>query len=153
DGGAQFPLATGLSQPAAVRVDGAGNVFIVDAGNNRVLELQRPQPPTLSFAATPAGETSSDSPKSVLVQNIGDQSLNAIAPGLSIGTNSPETTGRGTPEDCTISFPLQAGASCNLSIPFTPLSGGPITTPAVLTDNALNANPATQSITLTGTGT
>jgi sugar lactone lactonase YvrE len=153
DGSPQFTYATGLGQPAAVKVDRAGNVFIVDPGNNRVLELQRSQPPTLSFAATLIGETSSDSPKSVTVQNTGNQSLTAIAPGLSIGANFMQVKGPGTPEDCTSSFSLAAGASCNLSISFTPTAVGTITSSAVLTDNALNANPATQSIKLTGTGT
>ena len=32
-------MGTGLSQPSAVAVDGAGNVYIGDSGNNRVVEV------------------------------------------------------------------------------------------------------------------
>jgi sugar lactone lactonase YvrE len=151
-GGTQTTVATGLDKPYSVALDAAGDIFIGDALNNRVLELQRSQPPTLSFAATNVGQTSSDSPQSITVQDIGNQPLTAIAPGLSIGANFAQVAGSGTPEDCASGFSLAAGASCNLSINFTPTTGGSIQSSAVLTDNALNANPATQSITLTGTG-
>jgi hypothetical protein len=91
-------------------------------------------------------------PKSITVQNTGNQSLTAIAPGLSIGEGFTQA-GSATLEDCTSSFSLAAGASCDLSISFIPKALGSIQSSAVLTDNALNANPAKQSITLTGTGT
>jgi hypothetical protein len=61
--------------------------------------------------------------------------------------------GAGTPADCTATFSLTPGASCNLSIEFAPLTGGSIQSTAVLTDNAMNASPsATQTISLSGTG-
>jgi hypothetical protein len=107
----------------------------------------------LSFAPTVEGNTSTDSPKSVTAQNIGNQSLNAVAPGLTVGTNFTKVAGSGTPADCTSSFSLAAGASCNLSIDFVPTVAGPISSAAVFTDNALNTSPsAMQSITLTSTG-
>lgn len=105
-------------------MDGAGNVFIADVGNNRVVEVQRSQPPSLSFAATPAGGTSSGSPQSVTVQNIGNQTLNAVTPGLVVtGPNFIQVAGSG---NCTGSFSLAPGGSCSLSISFTPQSGGPL---------------------------
>ena len=91
------------------------------AYNNRVVEVQRSQPPTLSFASTAVGSTSSDSPQSVTIQNIGNQPLNAITPGLVVGGQDfLQVAGSGTPADCTSSFALTPGASCNLSISFTP---------------------------------
>ena len=152
-GGAQTVVAaSGLSGPAGVALDGAGDVWIADAGNSRVVEEQRGPAPALGFAATAVGSTSSDSPQAVTVQNIGNQVLSAVAPGLSVGGNFAQVAGGGTPADCTSGFALAPGASCNLSLSFTPQSVGALTGSAVLTDNALNAPAASQSMVLTGTG-
>ena len=144
--------AIGLNQPRAVAVDGAGDVFIADVNNNRVVEVQLAQPPSLIFASTNVGSTSS--PQSVTVQNIGNRPLNAVNSGLVVtGPNFAQVAGSGTPADCTSSFTLTPGASCNLSLSFEPQSAGPLTSTAVLTDNALNASPSVaQSIALQGTG-
>ncbi len=148
-------IAGALQGPTGVAVDGAGNVFIAlfTSNLNNLVEVPRSAPPSLSFASTPVGQTSSDSPKSFTIENIGNQPLNAIAPGLSIGANFAQVSGSGTPEDCTGSFSLTPGASCNLSISFEPTTFGTINSSVVLTDNALNSNPATQSVPLSGTGT
>jgi sugar lactone lactonase YvrE len=138
-------------KPQALALDAAGDVVIGDGNGNGVAELLRSQPPTLTFATSPVGQTSSDSPQSFTIQNVGNQPL--IASGLSIGANFERVSGSGTPEDCTSSFSLTPGASCNLSISFTPTAVGAISSSAVLTDNALNLNPATQTISLNGTGT
>jgi sugar lactone lactonase YvrE len=151
-GGVQTTLpASGLSSPYALAVDGSGNVYIADTGNNRVVKLNISTPPALAFATTPVGQTSSDSPQSVTIQNIGNASLSLT--GLSIAANFGQVDGSGNPEDCTSSLSLAAGASCNLSLSFTPTTAGAIQGSAVLTDNALNASPATQTIALSGTGT
>ena len=153
-GGAQTTVGSGLSYPIGAAVDGAGDVFIADAGNNLVVEVQRSQPPTFSFAATAVGNTSTDSPQSVTVQNIGNQSLAAVSPGLSIGSPSfVQDFGLSALADCTSSFSLAPGASCNLSVSFIPQTTGSIVNAVTFTDNALNATPsASQSITLNGTG-
>ncbi len=152
--GPQTTVSGGLYEPIGVAVDGAGDVFIADTLNNRVVEVQRAQPPTLSFASTPVGGTSSDSPQSVTIQNIGNQPLNAVTPGLVVGgPNFLQVAGSGTPADCTNAFALTPGATCNLSISFEPQSVGPLTAAATLTDNTLNTIPsASQSIALQGTG-
>ncbi|MFL6351961.1 MAG: choice-of-anchor D domain-containing protein [Bryobacteraceae bacterium] len=147
---AQTTLGSGLGTPSGVAVDGAGNVFIGDFYNDRVVEVQRSQPPALSFAATPVGNTSSDSPQSVTVENAGNGTLSLS--GLTVGSNFAQIAGSGTPADCTSSSSLTPGESCNLSLSFTPSSAGPITGSATLTDNSLNGNPATQTISLSGTG-
>lgn len=134
--------------PFSVALDGAGDVFIADWFNNKVVEVQQSQPQALSFASTAVGAASA--PQSVTVQNIGNQPLNAT--GLSVAANFKQEPGSGTPEDCTSNVSLADGASCNLSIVFTPYSTGLISGSAVLTDNALNSTSATQSIKLTGTG-
>jgi uncharacterized protein (DUF2345 family) len=108
----------------------------------------------LSFASTNVDSTSSDSPQSVAIQNIGNQTLDAVSPGLVVnGLNFVKVTGPGTPADCSATFALTAGAECNLSISFEPQNAGnPLTSTAVFTDNALNAASTTQTMTLSGVG-
>ena len=144
-GGAPLAVGSGFNGPNAIALDAVGDVFIADSISNQIVEVNRSQSPTLTFAPTVVGNTSSDSPKSVTIQNIGNQPLNAIAPGLAIGSNF-QTGGT-----CSITFSLAPGATCNLSISFKPQSGGATQQTAVLTDNALNANPSIQTITLQGT--
>ncbi len=148
----------GVSFPIGLALDGAGDLFVTDDVANLAVELPRSQPPAFHFVNTVAGTTSSDSPLSATVENIGNQPLNAIAPGLSISKASGDTVfaqvaGTGTPADCTTAFSLAPGSSCNLSISFTATEDNVYRGSAVLTDNSLNANPATQSILLTGLGT
>jgi YVTN family beta-propeller protein len=148
-------IANNTDAPYGVAVDGAGDIFVSYNGNNQMVEVNRSQPPSLSFASTNVGGTSSDSPQSVTIQNIGNQPLDAVSPGLVVGTNFVKVAGSGTPADCTSTFALTPGASCNVSISFEPqTAGNPLTSTAVFTDNALNASPsASQTIALAGTGT
>lgn len=156
-GGPATNVGVGLNFPFNVAVDGTGNLFIMDWGNSRVVELHRAQPPTFNFASTAVGNTSTDSPQSVTVQNIGNQPLAAVAPGLSIGANFVQVAGSGSPADCTSTFSLSPGATCNLSVSFTPQTVGSLVSSATFTDNALNAaansTSASQSVALQGTAT
>jgi sugar lactone lactonase YvrE len=153
-GGGETLVANGTGT-FGVAVDGAGDIFIADdglSGPGQVVEVQRSLPPTLTFAATAVGEERG--PQSVTIQNIGNQPLDAVTPGLAVtGPNFLQVAGSGKPADCTSGFALTLGATCNLSISFEPQSAGSLTSAATFTDNALNATPsATQSITLQGTG-
>ncbi len=142
-------LGSGFTQPRSVAIDGRGNVYAGDA-SGIVATLDFADPPSLSFASTAVGSTST---QSVTIQNVGNQSLHAVAPGLHVsGSIFVQTPGSGTPEDCSASFALTSGATCNLSLSFEPQTLGPASSTAVFTDNALNANSATQSIALNGTG-
>ncbi len=143
--------ASGLNSPLGAAVDGAGDVFIADGFNNRAVKLNRSTPPALAFATTPIGKTSSDSPQSVAIQNTGNASLSLS--GLSVAANFGQVDGSGNPEDCTASLSLASGGACNLSLSFTPTTAGSISGSVALTDNALNGNPATQTISLSGTAT
>jgi sugar lactone lactonase YvrE len=146
--------AIGLSQPTGVAVDGAGDVFIANHDNGQIVKLRRSQAPMFTFASTPVGSVSSDSPQSVTIQNVGNQPLNAITPGLVVtGSNFLQVAGLGSPADCTSTFSLVPGADCNLSIGFKPTTNGSLNSTATFTDNALNTIPsATQSIALQGIG-
>jgi sugar lactone lactonase YvrE len=68
-------LGSGSNFPYGAAVDGSGNVFVADTGNNVVKKLDYSDEPSLSFATTPAGTTSSDSPQTVTVANDGNQTL------------------------------------------------------------------------------
>ena len=138
-----------------IQVDQMGNLIFPDPADATVFFINYAQvPPSMSFVSTNVGSTSSDSPQTVTIINVGNQPLNAPSPGLVVtGPNFVQVGG--SPEDCGVGFtaaPLAPGASCNLSISFTPQAAGALTSTAVFTDNTLNAS-ATQSISLQGTGT
>jgi hypothetical protein len=138
-----------LSGPVGVTLDGAGDLFIADSGNSRILELKRSQPPALTFANTLVDTTSSDSPQAVQVQNVGNAALTVT--GISYPTDFPvEAGGETTP--CTSSISLTLGEICDLNIDFNPMSGGLLAENVTLTDNALNVSGTVQSIPVGGAG-
>ena len=108
-------------------------------------------PPSLSFASTNVGSTSSDSPKTVAVTNIGNASLT-----FSSGTNPNYPTNfpvnSSASNLCSAGSSLTTGSSCNVSVNFTPTASGALSSNVVLTDNNLNVSGATQSIAVSGTG-
>ena len=157
-GGPQTIVVGGFYSPFDMAVDGAGNIFIVDWNDSRVVEVQRSQSPALSFATTAVGNTSLDSPQSVTIQNVGNQPLNAFTPGLAVGgPNFLQVAGSGTPADCTSTFSLSPGATCNLSVSFIPQAAGSLVSTAAFTDNALNSPissiSSSQILALQGTAT
>jgi sugar lactone lactonase YvrE len=154
-----------LIEPQGVAVDASGNVYIADTLNQRVLKEDFADPPSLTFARTTEGLTSSDSPLTVTLENVGNAALTFPIP--TTGTNpsiSANFTLNSSGESaCPLvtsnSFAagtLAAGADCVLPISFTPETVGLINGSLVLTDNALDAAApgyATQSILLSGTAT
>jgi hypothetical protein len=154
DGSAQTTVGNGLNNPFGVAVDGAGNIFVGDGGGSRVVQLQRSQPPTLSFASTPVGSTSSDSPQAVTVQSIGNRELEGYPPVLGTA-DFVEAANPGGQITCLGDYILlMPGASCQMRISFEPQSEGNLTATLILSDNALdlNAFDASQVITLQGKG-
>jgi sugar lactone lactonase YvrE len=148
-GGSPVTVDT-TSYPGGVALDGADDLFIANSSQNQVVELQRSQPPALNFPATPVNQASN--PLSITAENVGNQQLNALEGGFAMPPNFEQVAGSGTPPDCTSIFSLAPGTSCNLSISFDPTRTGLIQGTAEGKDNSLNRNPATQLITLTGTG-
>jgi sugar lactone lactonase YvrE len=153
-----------LKTPFALAVDGLENVYIADSGNNRILKEDFADPPSLSFASTTEGTTSTDSPQFVTVENIGNATLNFPAPasGTNPGATASFTIGNHQESLCPVvssgsptSGALPAGHSCTLPINFSATATGTLTGSVALTDNALNAiapGYATQTIVLSGTG-
>ena len=149
-----------------VAVDGTGNIYlpdldslisVQDANSNQVVVINKSQPPSLSFAQTTVGSISSDSPQTFSIQNIGNEVLSSQGPtGVSVtGPNFVPYTLIGPTPYCTAgaSFVVKPGQSCDIGVEFEPQAGGsPLISTAVITDNALNGAPSTQTVTLSGTG-
>jgi len=146
----QTTVGAGFTYPYGVGVDRVGDIFITDTNDGVISEINRSVPPTLSFALTNAGGTSTDSPQLVGVQNIGNQALTGSLTLSTLGTNFTQTT---TP-DCSGEFPLAPGASCSESFSFTPQTTGYLTGAASFSDNTLNLSPlvSLQTINLIGNG-
>jgi DNA-binding beta-propeller fold protein YncE len=53
--GATIALGSGFNHPAGVAVDGSGNIFVADAGNNAMKEIVVSNPPSLTFTQTAVG--------------------------------------------------------------------------------------------------
>jgi sugar lactone lactonase YvrE len=157
--GVQTTVGTGLSLPSAVAVDGAGNIYITDLVDGRLIKINRSTPPSLSFASTVVGKTSSDSPKEVTVENIGNAALTFPVPstGKNASLSAGFTLGSATtcPELSTTSSAatLAAGSECSYQVKFTPTTSGKITGSLAMTDNNLNVAKAKQTISLSGTAT
>jgi sugar lactone lactonase YvrE len=149
----------GLGNPRDVAVDASGNLYIAD--NYRAVKLDVFDPPSLTFASTLVGDTSSDSPQTISVTNIGNDALTLPIP---VSGNNPSITtnftlGSGGPNPCplvpsTASYGgvLGVGITCTLPISFVPTTTGPLTGSLVLTDNNLNGVNVAQTISLAGTG-
>ena len=137
-------LDDGFDYNDGVAVDASGNIFLAKPRQASVFELPS-QPPSLSFPSVAVGATG---PQSIQIQNIGNATLSLS--GLSVSGNFTLVPGSGTPSDCTTSSSVAPGALCNLSISFVPEPDGPTAGTVTLSDNALNNNPATQVIQLSG---
>jgi len=159
-------------EPSALALDGNGNVYISVNGTpswgpaeSAAFKLDFADPPSLSFASTAYGATSSDSPQTVTVENTGNAALTFPIPssGSNPSISSSFTLNSGASSACPLVNAgsaavgtLAAGASCQLSINFVPVTVGTNSGSLVLTDDSLNVTTpsyATQSIQLSGTAT
>jgi DNA-binding beta-propeller fold protein YncE len=142
--GTPISLASGMTYSQGVALDSAGNIFFQDQNVNLLYVLPRATAPSLSFATTTAGSSSTDSPQKIPVLNIGNQPLDFSS--VAYPTDFPETS-----YDC-VQAPLEANGVCTLTIDFSPTSGGTFNESMVLYDNNLNGTNAKQTISLSGTG-
>jgi hypothetical protein len=148
-----LPAGEDLGSVSGVAVDGVGDLFFVNSGveggTNMVEELFRSQPPALNFAMlTDTGTVDAvDGSQTVQVMSVGNQPLTVT--GLSYPADFSQAPGDANA--CTTSTSLAAGQVCDVSIQFSPQGTGTLSEGVTLTDNALNAGGAHQSIQLSGT--
>ncbi|MBB5319376.1 choice-of-anchor D domain-containing protein [Tunturibacter empetritectus] len=146
----------------AVALDGQGNLYIASA-TGLVEKIDLADPPSLSFASTAVGATSSDSPQAVTVSNIGTAPLTfpvsatgnnpSISSGFVLGSSGSGACALLTPTSTTPGT-LAASSACSIAVSFSPIAVGLDTGSIQLTDDSLNGVPnPTQTIPLTGTGT
>jgi N-acetylneuraminic acid mutarotase/DNA-binding beta-propeller fold protein YncE len=135
-----------------IAIDGRGNIYVANFYGESIVLQDRADSPVLAFGSVNYGSTSAV--LSEEAANYGNQTLSAVSPGLSVPPGFTQVAGSGQSPDCAVNFSLVAGASCNLSIEFSPLSGmfGSVIGNILLTDNNLNTSSSTQSIELTATG-
>ena len=151
-------LGTSYSGPVSVAVDANGNIFVGDTpATPAVLELNVQTPPTLTFTSTAATTTSSDSPQTLTLANIGNTALSFPVPTTNATNPFPSTsytvTGGTCPQLTTTSAAagtLAAGTTCTYSVSFTPATVGTMPGTLVISDTNLNASGASQTVTLAG---
>jgi sugar lactone lactonase YvrE len=144
-------------------VDGSGNLYVAEVNPENiwdvsVVKLDFADPPALSFASTPPGVKSSDSPQSITLWNSGNEPLTFSVPPA--GTNPAITANYSLDNSTTCpqlngnsqAGTLAAGASCVYAVNFTPATAGAVNGSIVLTDNNLNAVNAPQTFSLSGAG-
>jgi streptogramin lyase len=141
------------SSPFGLALDPAGDVYVADTGHDRVLVLPRSQAPSLTFADTYVTQTSSDSPQSVVIQDIGNEPLEfepllaGINPNVSAGFTLDASNTCPVLTPTSVPSLLAPGSECYLEIDFKPVVPGIIHGTATVTDDSFNfISPAGKQI-------
>ncbi|MGB9232275.1 MAG: kelch repeat-containing protein, partial [Terracidiphilus sp.] len=144
-GNCAIVVANGIVSLGAA-VDAAGDIFVANAHASRVVEVNESLPPSLNFALTSTGSTSTDSPQAVSVQNIGNQTLT--------GALTPVSTANFLENPGCATFTLAPGAICSTSFSFGPQTTGYLTDTAYFSDNNLHlaSSVVAQAVNLSGVG-
>jgi len=131
-----------------VTVDPSGNLYIMDWTNNRIVFVNV-SGAALTFATTKVGLTSTDSPKTATLTNLGNQPLDVSAdPAYTASFSQPSAA----VNQCLAETSLTSGTACNVSLQFTPQSVGSLSAGITVTDNTLNVAGSTQQVSVSGTG-
>jgi sugar lactone lactonase YvrE len=131
--------------PAAVQLDGKGNLYVTDAGNNAIREINR-SAPSYTFQSANLGSQSSDSPFYFTLNNIGNGTLVLANPAFSGAGAASYSLSTASSSACSPgSYPQ--GANCTYGINFNPAAlSNPATMEVFSNTNAAGG----QSITLAG---
>jgi hypothetical protein len=144
----QIALVTGTTV-YGFALDPLGDIYLLDFNYGSLDEAPQSQGISLSFPGLQVGTACCGTP--VTLQNIGNETLNAVNPGLVLNPNWDMSSGEGF---CSSSFSLVPGADCDLTIGFAPdvvSQSGTLSGSAEFFDNALNNPGSAQSIYLSGT--
>ena len=150
-------ISAEVDQPQNIVLDSAGNFYIADSLNNRVREVNV-LANQLNFATTPIGFTSSDSPQTATVSNIGNAPLVFSVPASGLNPNITPSFTMSNSSTCpqldltSSAASLASGDSCSLVLSFTPVVSGPINGTANIADNALGLAPLVQTVYLNAMG-
>jgi Bacterial Ig-like domain (group 3)/NHL repeat len=142
----------GLTSPSTlasgygVAADGSGNLYIPDWNNNRIVFVNV-SGAALTFASTHQGSTSTDSPKTATVTNLGNQPL-ALSTNPTYTADFSSNAADSNP--CTSSTSLLTGTLCDVSVKFTPQSVGSLSAGITVTDDTLNVTGSTQQVSVSG---
>ena len=148
-GGLTTPTTLG-SLTFGATVDSSGNIYVPDWSNNRIVFVNVSGATLTAFATTKTGLTSTDSPKTATITNLGNQALVFSAnPGFTANFSQPS----GSTNPCLNSTSLASGTACNVSVQFTPQSSGSLSASISVTDNTLNVASSTQQISVSGIAT
>lgn len=150
-------LGSGLNA-GGIALDSTGNIYIAGLSARTIIKLGRTST-SLSFADTAVNSTSSDSPKTATLTNIGNSTLSFPAPTTGQNPSVAANFALDNSGTCPVlssaspAGSLTSGSSCTLAAKFIPTVPGAITGSITITDDSLNASPATtQVIALGGTG-
>jgi hypothetical protein len=123
DGGS--PSAAQFNAPAALAIDRDGNLFVADTGNFAIREITHAAasagvtltPNTFTFPDEPTGGSSA--PQLFTLTNDSSVQVTGIAIDFTGGSTPPDFT-----ETSTCATMLDAGASCTISVVFSPQAAG-----------------------------
>ena len=132
--------STGLLTPYSVAVDASGNIFYSYIGASAsdqsiagVYQKDNADPSTVTFQATTKGVVSTDSPKSVIIENIGNAPLDITA--FNFPPDFPASTFTSNPATCNTTVPLLPQLICTLEIEFLPVNVSSTGSNQVLTES------------------
>ena len=148
DGGSATATSVRINNVGS-SVDALGNLYIADAGNNRIRYV--PLAPaaatsvsTLNLGTWPIGQSGGGVPVTFTSTGGTELSLNSISV---TGANSAEFTAT---NNCgTLPVSMGPDAHCSVTVSLTPTGYGPQSATLTLSDNATNSP---QTVTLTGSG-
>jgi sugar lactone lactonase YvrE len=148
-------VANTASSPSGLALDSAGSIYFSESAASALYRINRSTPPSLSFTPTPGGGEASNSPQTVTLQNIGNNTLN-FEP-VSYPTDFPADPS-GSATACG-NAPLNASSTCTLTIDFKPITVSgtatsiPLSETITLIDNNLDQPGGVQNISVSGTET
>lgn len=149
--GDKGPATTAKMANLGAFVDGSGNLYIADGGNNRIRYVPlapaaTATPTTLALGQWALGVTGSSQP--VTLSSTGGEDLSFTSEPTFSGTNAGDFSQTNT---CGTTLPatISPDDTCTISVSLTPSVYGPESATMNITDNATGGS---QKVTLTGSG-